>query len=177
MNMTEKTVSSTLIYEGKNISLIKEEIITPGGHKSFRDIVRHKGACAILAIAEGKIIFIKQYRKALNKVIYELPAGCLEKGEDIYLCAGRELNEETGYDADKLTLLSSVYTTPGFSDEIIHLFYTQNAKKAEVKQEADIDEYIDVFLFDEDEVEKMILSSEIVDCKSISAFYLYKNKK
>jgi len=177
VNSAEKTISSTLIYEGKNIKLVKEEIVTPDGHKSVRDIVRHKGACAILAKAEGKLIFIKQYRKALDKVIYELPAGCIEKGEDITLCASRELNEETGYEADKLTLLSSVYTTPGFSDEIIHIFYAENTKKAEVKKDADVDEYIDVLLIDEAEVERMIIEGEIVDSKTICALYLYKNKK
>jgi ADP-ribose pyrophosphatase len=175
LNKNEKTLSSELIYAGKNIKVFKEEILTPQGRKSTRDIVRHKGACAVIALYEDKIILINQYRKSLDKVIYEIPAGCIEEGEDIYLCAARELNEETGYEADNLVLLSSVYSTPGFSDEVIHIFYAKNVKKAEIKKDADIDEYIDVTLKDIEEAERLILSGEIADAKTICAFYLYKN--
>jgi len=175
LSREEKTISNELIYEGRVIKLYREQVESANGRKSYRDIVRHKGACAIIAEAGGRIVLIKQYRKALDKTIYELPAGCIEEGEDIYECAKRELNEETGYESDNLVLLSSIFSTPGFSDEIIHIFYAKNASKSKVKKDCDEDEYIDAMLIEESQLCDMITSGEIADAKTICAYFLYKN--
>lgn len=177
MELTEKTLSSKLIYEGKVIKVFNEEVLLPNGNKSTRDIVRHKGACTILAEHDGKILFIRQFRKALNKVIYEIPAGGIEENEDIFSCAKRELNEETGYEAKTMQHLSSVYSTPGFSDEVIHIFCTDKIIKSDHKKDCDVDEFIDVYFIEKSRVLEMILCGEINDAKTICAFFLYLQSK
>jgi ADP-ribose pyrophosphatase len=170
----EKTLSEKLIHKGRVITVYQEEVLLPNGKVSTRDIVRHKGACAILATVEDKIIMIKQYRKALDKVIYEIPAGGIEEGEDIALCAKRELNEETGYEAENLQYLAGMVTSPGFCDEVIHVYLAENVKKVIEKAPCDEDEFIEVYLIQQSHVEEMIRSGEIIDAKTICAYSMYK---
>jgi ADP-ribose pyrophosphatase len=177
MEITEKIIDSQLIYEGKIIKVFNEKVLLPDGNASTRDIVRHKGACTILAEHGGKILFIRQFRTALNKVIYEIPAGCIEENENIFDCAARELNEETGYEACNIKHLSSIYSTPGFSDEIIHIFFTDDIIKTAHKKQCDADEFIDVYFIEKSKVLEMIFSGEINDAKTICAFLLYLNIK
>ncbi len=177
MEIAEKIIDSQLIYEGKIIKVYNEKVLLPNGNISARDIVKHKGACTILAEKDGEILFIRQFRTALNKIIYELPAGCIEENEDIFDCAIRELNEETGYEAHDIRHLSSVYSTPGFSDEIIHIFSSDNIVKSKHKKECDADEFIDVYFIAKSKVLEMIISGEINDAKTICAIFLYLNSK
>ncbi|MCM3465851.1 NUDIX hydrolase, partial [Bacillus licheniformis] len=122
-HLYEKTISSQTIYEGKVITLKVDEVLLPNGHTAKREIVTHQGAVAVMALTdEGKLVAVRQFRKPLEQVIVELPAGKLEPGEEPLACAKRELQEETGYQAKDYTLLSSFFTSPGFANEILHLY-------------------------------------------------------
>lgn len=177
MKQTETTLETTLVYKGRIIDLYQEKVRLPNGEESVREIVRHRGACAILAkTQEGKILLIRQYRKSLDKVIYEFPAGGIEPGEDIAVCAVRELEEETAYKAEEkeVVYLAGLCSTPGFSDEMIYIFYANNVKPATQKKECDADEFIEVLLLDEEEILEKIRSGEIMDAKTVCAFFLYQ---
>src|SRR5437762_14046140 len=113
--LEEKTIQTKEIYSGKVVSLQLQEVELPNGKMAKREIIKHPGAVAIIAITdENKIVMVEQFRKALEKIIVEIPAGKLEKGEEPADCARRELEEETGYECRNLELLVSFYTSPGF---------------------------------------------------------------
>ncbi len=180
MKQKEITVNSTLIHKGKIIDLYKENVRLPNGKETIREIVRHKGACAVLATTENdEIILIQQYRKSLDKVIYEVPAGGIESGEDLAVCAMRELEEETAYRPkdDSVIYLAGLCTTPGFSDEMIHIFYAKNVVKTSEKRDCDEDEFIEVLLLSEAEVLEWISTGKIIDAKTVCAFFLYQQYK
>lgn len=108
----EKTVQSTEIFKGKVVTLTVDDVILPNGKPAKREIIHHPGAVAIIPITkDGKIVFVEQYRKALERTIVEIPAGKLEPGEEPAVCARRELEEETGYGAKELTHIQSFYTS------------------------------------------------------------------
>ena len=121
MELTEKTLSSEIVFDGKIMTVRKDEIELPTGHKSSREVVEHSGGVVILAICqkdeEGKILMVKQFRYPLSEPLLELPAGKLEKGEDPLEAAKRELHEETGYEAAKWEYLGYIFTSPGYSNE------------------------------------------------------------
>ena len=118
MIVKETTVSSDLIYIGKNIQLRVDTVEVPNKGYKKREIIEHKGAVGIVAITnEKKIVLVKQYRKAIEKELYELPAGKMEIGETPLECAIRELKEETGYSTDNMKLIHKFYPTPGFSNQ------------------------------------------------------------
>jgi ADP-ribose pyrophosphatase len=120
---------------------------------------------------DGSMVFVKQYRYAVGAVIYEIPAGKLEAGENPDDCAPRELSEETGYRAKEWKYLTAIVTTPGFTDEVIHLYLARGLIKAE--QHTDEDEFIDVVVFSPDQVKKMVLEEDIFDAKTLAVLLLY----
>lgn len=126
----EKTLSTKTLFEGRVIDLHYQEVLLPNGKTSTREIIKHPGAVAVIPITQdGKIIMVEQYRKALERSIIEIPAGKLEKGEDPAETARRELEEETGYVCNSLSHLISFYTSPGFADELVHLYVAEGLKK------------------------------------------------
>ena len=170
MNLEEKRLKSEKIYNGKILTLERDEVELPDGQKSYRECVRHSGGAAVLFIKDGKILLVKQYRYVYGKSIYEIPAGKLNKGEDPKIAASRELEEETGYKAE-LSHLLDIYPTPGYTDEIIHIYV---ADKYEIsKQNLDDGEFLDCCFIDIETVLKMIESGEICDAKTIVAIYKY----
>lgn len=174
MNLYEKTISSEIIYEGNVFKLDRLEIELPNGKRAMRDVVRHNGGVSIIAVKDDeKILFVEQFRKAIDKNILELPAGKIEVGEDIKECAIRELEEETGYKAKKIEFLGKIVMAPGFTDEYIHLFYATDLYKG-IKG-GDEDEFINVCEFDLQEVNKMILSGEIFDSKTICGIKMFES--
>ena len=107
-NLTEKTIKSEEIFSGRIISLHLQDVELPNGKQSKREIIKHPGAVAIIAVTdENKVVMVEQYRKALERTIVEIPAGKLEKGENPEYCARRELEEETGYECSSLELVTS----------------------------------------------------------------------
>jgi ADP-ribose pyrophosphatase len=170
--MEEKTLSSKSIYKGKIINLRVDKVILPNGKKATREIIEHYGAVAILPlIGKNKFLLVKQFRKPIEKTLLEIPAGRIEKGENIKRCAKRELKEETGYKTNDLKKLASVYLAPGYSSEIIHIFLAKNLKKS--KPNPDDDEIIQNVILEKKDALCKIKSGKINDSKTIIAIMLY----
>ena len=166
----EKTIQSKQIFKGKVISLKVDDVLLPNGKESKREIVNHPGAVAVIAITDdGKLILVEQYRKALERSIIEIPAGKLEPGEAPEVTARRELEEETGYGCHKLSYLQSFATSPGFADEVIHLFVAEQLFKIEEKAELDEDEFVELMQTSVEEAEEMVKDGRIYDAKTAFA--------
>ena len=168
------SVKKKKVYEGKVLSL-NLYTVPIRRRKSVREIIEHSGAAAILAIDKGKIILVKQYRFPRGYVL-EIPAGTLEKGEDPRKCAFRELKEETGYEAKKMSPLIKYYPSIGYNTELIHCFVASGIKKSS-KLKLDEDEIMSVVKIDFKKVLRMILGGKIVDSKTICAVLTYAMKK
>lgn len=172
----EKTIHSELKYKGRIITLQVDEVLLPDGNKGKREIVKHPGAVAIIAVTEEKkIILVEQYRKALERSIIEIPAGKIEPGEPPEETALRELEEETGYTTNKLQYIQSFATSPGFADEVIHLYLAENVVKVEEEADLDEDEFVELMHVSIEEMESMISTSQIYDAKTAFAFLWVKN--
>lgn len=175
MNFEEKKIKSNVIYDGKILKLEVDEVELPDGKRSKRECVRHSGGAAVLFVKENKIAIVKQFRYAYGKEIYEIPAGKLNAGEEPAFSACRELEEETGYRANHCTKLSEIYPSPGYTDEIIHIYFVDKANY--MGQRLDDGEFLRCSFVDIDEVCSMIESGEITDAKTIVAVYKYLLKK
>ena len=167
MEFTEKTIESELIFDGRVVKLYKDTIELPTGKQSFREVVKHAGGVVILAVKDDKILLVKQFRYPFKEIMYELPAGKLEAGEDPFEAAKRELEEETGYCADKWTNLGYVCTSPGYSDEKLYLYKAEDLKFTHCHP--DDGEIIQAFEYKYDDVLKMINNGEINDAKTLCA--------
>jgi ADP-ribose pyrophosphatase len=171
MNYEEKTVSVKHMYKGNIINVDLVTVTLPDGRTATRDIVRHPGASVIIPLNEkGEIYMVKQYRKPLEKVSLELPAGKLDPGEDPLDCAKRELMEETGLKAGNIVYLASIHSTPGFSDEVLHMYVA--VELVEGKNCADADEFISTEKYKVEDLTDMILSGNITDAKSIIGIFM-----
>jgi len=127
MEFEEKTLSSRVVYNGKVITVEKDDVELADGQFSFREVARHPGGVVILAFKDNEtILLVRQFRYPINQVVLELPAGKLEKGENPDFAAKRELEEETGYRAEKWSSLGFINTTPGFCDEKLYLYKAEN---------------------------------------------------
>ena len=178
--MNYKVVKSDLIFKGKVFSTILNQIEYNSGNKAVREVAEHPGGAVIVPVTEyGKIVMVTQHRFPMNKTLLELPAGKLNKDEDPFICAVRELEEETGYKSDKVTRLGSIFTTPGYSTEKLWIYLAEDLKEGNHNREEG--EFgMEVFEFSLNEVEEKIYKGEIVDGKTICGIYLAKriiNKK
>lgn len=163
------------IFEGKVLSLSLYDG-TIEKRKVRREIIEHRGAAAMLAIENGKIILVKQHRFPHGYVL-EIPAGTMDKGEkDPKKCAFRELKEETGYEAKKMIPLIKYYPSIGYNTEIIHCYVATGVKKSS-ELKLDDDEILSVVKIDFKKVLRMILSGKITDSKTICAVLAYTIKK
>ncbi len=164
---------TTRAYEGRFLNVDIETIRNPAGQEIELELIRHPGAAAVVPLLSDKtssdpqVLLIRQYRYAADGIIWEIPAGVLEPGEDPVDCARRELAEETGATADRVEHLTSIYTTPGFTDEKIHLFLASGIQVSEPHREPD--EYIEVAARPLSAVLEMIREGEIIDGKTIAA--------
>ncbi|KMM38074.1 NUDIX hydrolase [Guptibacillus hwajinpoensis] len=175
-HLYEKTLHSETIYEGRIINVRVEDVELPNGKSSKRELIDHPGAVAVIAITpDNKILAVRQYRKALKKAIVEIPAGKLEPGEKPEVTAVRELEEETGYTCESLDKLISFYTSPGFANELVHLYVAKGLEK-NGEQAADEDEFLDVLHLSLEEMEKMLETEEIHDAKTAYALMYLKMK-
>lgn len=166
MKFTEKTLNSQMVYDGRIVKVYKDDVELADGHKSFREVVRHSGGVVIIAFKDkNTILLVKQYRYPIAKTVLELPAGKLEKGEDPFEAAKRELEEETGYCANKWTDLGYINTSPGFSDEKLYLYLAQDLEFTQCHP--DEGEIIQAFEYKYEDVLEMIENGEINDAKTI----------
>jgi len=160
MNISEKIIKKTLVYEGKFINVENIEVILPNNNKATRDIIRHPGACAIMAIdSENNIIIEKQFRTALDEILLEIPAGKIDKGESPLECAKRELKEETGYVSDNFTFLTKIALAPGYSSEEIYLYLAKDIRYTKIN--LDDDEFLSVEKLSLKKAKEMVLSGKI----------------
>lgn len=165
MAFIEDTISSELVYEGPVFKVRKHKVNTING-QSIRDVVEHSGGAVMIAVTnEGKVLMEKQFRKPLEKVILELPAGKIDPNEDPLNTAIRELAEETGYRAETVKHLTSYTPTCGYSNEVLHVYIMRNLTPGETNLDAT--ECVDVIEYDVEELIRMILSKEITDGKTI----------
>ena len=174
MNLKEKKLSSKTLYSGKIISRNLDEVELPNGKKAYREYVRHSGGASVLLVDNGKILLVKQFRYAYNKEIYEIPAGKLNVNEDPKIAAARELEEETGY-CPKLVHMIDLYPSPGYTDEVIHIYKAVSAEFA--KQNLDDGEFLNTEFIGIEEVMEMIDKGEINDAKTVAAIYKYLAEK
>ena len=166
----EKTTATQPIYDGRIIQVRVDDVVLPNGASSKRELVKHPGAVAVIAVTdEGKIVLVEQYRKAMEKALVEIPAGKLEQGEAPLATAMRELEEETGYICEDMKLLYSFYTSPGFADEIIYLYEATGLTKKEDKADLDEDEFVDLLEVTLEEAWELIQEQRIHDAKTILA--------
>ena len=170
MNLQEKKLKSKTVYSGKIVTLEVDEVELPDGKTSHRECVRHSGGAAVLLIKDEKILLVNQFRYVYGQPIYEIPAGKLNEGEDPQIAAMRELEEEAGLKA-QLSHLIDIYPTPGYTDEVIHIYFAQSYEVT--KQNLDEGEFLNYCFKDIDTVLSMIESGEIKDAKTIVAVYKY----
>lgn len=160
-------------YSGRVIDLDVDTVRFPDGSEGHLEMIRHPGASAVIPFLDPpqspnpRILMLHQFRHAADGYMWEIPAGRLEPGEDPEACARRELREEAGRTAATVTPLTSVFTTPGFTDEIIHLFSAQNLSPVPTARESD--EFIEVHEIAWSEVGRMIRKGEIQDAKTLTA--------
>ena len=159
-------------YAGRLLTVQVETVQTPAGQSIELEMVRHPGAAAIVPLLseidgpDPEVLLIRQYRYAARGVIWEIPAGVLEPGEEPEACARRELLEETGASASEVRHLTTIYTTPGFTDERIHLFLATGIQIAQPDHQPD--EHIEVAARPMSSALEMIRDGEIVDSKTIA---------
>ncbi|WP_181444588.1 NUDIX hydrolase [Bacillus sp. 03113] len=166
----EKTIKSEKIFSGRIIQLQVDEVELPNGKTSTRELIKHPGAVAVLAVTnDQKIVMVEQYRKPLERTLIEIPAGKLEGNEDPLVCAKRELEEETGYGCHHLELITSFYTSPGFADEIVHLFLAKDLYKKENAAGLDEDEFVQLLEITLEEALQYMKEHKIYDAKTAYA--------
>lgn len=163
----EKTANSTEIYKGKVFTVTKDNVELSNGYKTIREVVHHNGGVVIAAEKDNKILMVRQFRYPTGEVLYELPAGKLDKpNEGIFDAAKRELEEETGHTAKNWQELGFIWTTPGFCSEKLYLF---KASDLTFKgQHLDEGELLDYDEIEKDEVFKMVKDGRINDSKTIA---------
>jgi ADP-ribose pyrophosphatase len=166
-------LASRRAYDGRLINVDVDTLEAPDGSTFELEMIRHPGAAAVVPLLDDphaddpSVLLIRQYRYAASATIWEVPAGVLEPGEEPSACARRELTEETGAVAGRIEHLATVYTTPGFTDEQIHLFLATELKSGEPNHEDD--EFIEVRAVPMSEVLGMIKDGRIVDAKTVVA--------
>ncbi|MCL1895767.1 MAG: NUDIX hydrolase [Clostridiales bacterium] len=174
MVVEEKTLSSERIYEGAILNLRRDKVSVKDGRTSHREVVEHGGGVVILGVTrEGKIPMLRQFRKPAEQVMFELPAGKLEKGEDPKEAALREFREETGYTAGRIRHMSSFYPTVGYSEEILHVYLAEDLTPGET--EFDENESLDIEEYLPEELYSLIDAGGMNDGKSMIALLLYRN--
>ena len=167
----ERTLESRQVFQGKLIHVRVDRVGLPDGSTSYREIVEHPGAVCIVAVDDqSNVLLVRQYRKAAEASLLEVPAGTLEPDEPPLDCARRELREETGVAADEFHLLGEFWTTPGFTTERMYAFLASGLRPDALP--ADADEHIEVERLPFTQAAEMARSGQIHDAKSIAALLM-----
>ncbi len=170
----EKGISKETVYDGKLFKVVREKVRIANGNERPREIVVHPGAVALVVVDnDDRLILVRQYRRAADSVLLEIPAGTREPGEDAETCARRELSEETGYEAASVERLGGFYSAPGFCTEYLECFLMRDLK--EKPGTADDDENIEIERLTTGEAVQAIERGDIRDAKSISGILMWKN--
>jgi len=169
--LTETVLETETIYDGKLVRLDRVTVRLPNNETSYREIVRHPGAVAMVPLTpDDEVILVQQFRLASARIMLEIPAGTLKPGEDPQLAAARELQEEIGFRPGRLTPLGGEYTAPGYTTEFIHLFLAEDLDPAPLA--VDDDEFLETVTLPLDEALRRVESGAIQDGKTITALLL-----
>lgn len=175
MTFEEKTISSEMIYEGKILNLRRDLVTVKDGDTSYREIIEHSGGVAVAAVTDdNKMYLVRQFRKAAEQDVLEIPAGRREHDENPMIAAMRELKEETGFTARKISHLTSFYATIGYCTEVIHVYMATGLTPGET--EFDEHEAIELECYPVEELKQMVFDGEIIDGKTITAILLVAAK-
>lgn len=162
----ERIIGEEPAWHGRILDVRTVKVELPNGRLTGRDVVRHPGAAAVVALTDtGKIALVRQYRTAVDRVTVEIPAGKLDPGEDPQACAERELHEETGFRAGRIRHLTSILTSCGFCDEVIHIFMATDLTFDGASP--DEDEFVNVDLVPLSELIDAVLDGKIEDAKTV----------
>lgn len=166
-------IKAERVYTGRVLNLDADTVGFPDGSTGRLEMIRHPGASAVLPFLDDpagpdpRVVLIRQFRHAADDFIYEVPAGRLDPGESPQACAARELAEETGYQAARYEHLTTIFTTPGFTDERIHLFMASGLESGSHRREAD--EFLEIHRFRWSEVLELVKAGKVVDAKTLTA--------
>lgn len=167
MDMTEKMIERKTIFEGRIINVYNDTVVLPNGKHSTREVVEHHGGVCVAALTErNTLLFVRQFRYPYGRVLLELPAGKLEKGEEPLAAGLRELEEECGVVAEKVIPMGEVYPTVAYCTEIIHLYLARGLKKT--KQHLDEGEFLSVEEIELSKAVKLVMDGEITDSKTVA---------
>ena len=166
MDLREIPQSSEIVYHGVIFDVERMQVSLPDGKPARRDLVRHRGACAIVAInAQQELVLVRQYRAAFDDIVVELPAGKIDPGEDPRVCAERELAEETGYTSAHWQKLTVMLSSPGFCDEVLHIYLATDIRGGQ--RHLDEGEFVDVQLVPFHDAVQQIMQGRLQDAKTI----------
>ncbi len=164
-NLSEKTINSKTIYDGKILHVTVDEVELPDGEHAIREIVQHSGGVCVAALDENnELFFVRQFRYPYKEITLELPAGKLEKGETVLENGKRELLEETGCEGYSYISLGAMYPSTGYTDEIIHLFACR--VKSVGENQPDKDEFLNVEKIPLEKAVEMVLNNQLPDAKT-----------
>lgn len=169
MDLTEHTVESKTIFEGKIVKLNLDQARLPNGTLASREVVYHPGGVAVLALDEDDTVtLVRQYRYPIGQELVELPAGKLDHGaeEDRLLGAKRELSEETGLEAEEWTYLGYTLASPGFCNEALHMYLARGLSRSQ--QHPDEDEFLDVITMPFAQLVEQVMDGTITDAKTVA---------
>lgn len=173
MIQNEITTSKETLFKGKIVELELHDVDI-NGRRAKREIVKHSEGVTILCKKDDKFIFLEQFRKPFDKEILELPAGKVDEGEDTLKAAVRELREETGLKPNHIEKIGEYLSSPGFTDEKVHLFYATDVVEDPLPK--DEDEHFNTYYLQKEEVLNLINKGELIDGKSLCAFLLWIQK-
>lgn len=162
----ERTLETERVYQGQLVGLRVDTVELPGGRRTQREIVEHGECVAIVALEGEEVLLLRQYRKAVEEALLEIPAGGLEPEEEPLQCAQRELQEETGYSAGRMERIGGFYTSPGYTTEFMHLYLATDLRPAPTAPAAD--ESLEVLRVPLSQIPELIASGQIRDAKSIA---------
>ena len=167
-DLTEKTLDSREVYNGRIIRVRRDEVLLPGGGHGVREVVDHPGGVGILALdGQGRVALVRQYRYAFSRVLTEIPAGKREPGEEPSVTARRELKEEIGAEAEKWTELGALIASPGCYGETLYLYLAQGLTFGATYP--DEDEFLDVLRMPFDQAVEQCMRGELTDAKTVAA--------
>lgn len=167
MDLTERTLSSETVYQGKIVTLLVDQAELPNGMQAKREVVLHPGGVAILPLdQDGNVTLVQQYRYPFHQLLLELPAGKLDEGEDHRVAAARELSEETGLEAGELTYLGCILASPGFCTEKLHMYLARDLSRAQ--SHPDDDEFLNVVTMPFEELFQKVMDGTLEDAKTVA---------
>lgn len=175
-DLLEQKLSGEDVYDGTLLHVKRDKVLLPNGREAVREWIKHPGASSVIPVLpDGRVVLVRQYRYPVGQVTLEVPAGKLDvAGEDPLECAKRELSEETGYTAERIYKLTTIATTVGFSDEVIHLYAAEDLHGG--KQHTDEDEFINVVEVPLAEAVGMTADGRIIDAKTIISILMLAGK-